>query len=128
MSFKPYTQCRTTTKDSLFSEDITTQEWSSCAHPPATTKFLVGQSGACRAGDLRYVVAQASALMVVAADRVYCSGTNEAQIKTLQDAIASLKEELRDSESERRLLFEQNCIVAYEKVLRKIMWPLWKDK
>ncbi|CAI9268917.1 unnamed protein product [Lactuca saligna] len=53
--------------------------------------------------------------MVAAVDRVFRSGINEAQLKTSQDAIAGLREELRDSEAELRVLSEKNCIVAYEK-------------
>lgn len=53
--------------------------------------------------------------MVSIADWVCRFGINEAHLKTLQDVIASLREELRDLEAERRVLSEKNCIVACKK-------------
>ncbi|CAI9291816.1 unnamed protein product [Lactuca saligna] len=100
---------------SLLSKYIVTLDWSNCAPPPATMKLLVAQSGACMPGELQCVAAQTSTLMVVAANRVLHFGINEVQLKTLQDDVASLREELRDLEAERPLLSDQNCIVAYEK-------------
>ncbi|CAI9286912.1 unnamed protein product [Lactuca saligna] len=67
------------------------------------------------AGDLRYAANQASSLMFFAADQVCRSSTNEAHLKTLKDFITNIREELRDSEAKRQVLFEQNCIVACEK-------------
>lgn len=115
LAFEAYISCWAVTKDSLLLKDIAAQEWSYCAHPPATMKLLVAQSSARMVVNLRYATAQTSALMVVAADLICRHGINETQLKTLQDVVASLKGELRDSEAERRRLFEQYCIVAYEK-------------
>ncbi|CAI9276802.1 unnamed protein product [Lactuca saligna] len=53
--------------------------------------------------------------MVAAANWVCRSGTNEAYLTTLQDAIGNIKEELHDLEAKCRVLFEQNCIVSCEK-------------
>ena len=53
--------------------------------------------------------------MVAAADRVCRSGINEALLKTLKDVVAGVSQELHDSEANRRVLSEQNCIMAYEK-------------
>ncbi|CAI9294037.1 unnamed protein product [Lactuca saligna] len=55
------------------------------------------------AGDHRYVMAQASALMVVVADWVFHASVNEKQLITLQAAMASIREELHNSEAEQRL-------------------------
>ena len=66
------------------------------------------------ASDL-YVAAQASTLMVNAVDWVFRAGVNETQLKTFQGAMASIREELCDSEAECRVFSEQNCIVACEK-------------
>lgn len=95
LSFEAYAPGWAITRDSLLSEDITAQDWSSCAHPPATVDFLEGQSNAHMADDLLYVVAQASAPMVAAADRVCHIDVNETQLKFLQGAVASIKEELQ---------------------------------
>ncbi|CAI9298352.1 unnamed protein product [Lactuca saligna] len=95
--------------------DIIAQEWNSCAHPPATMKFLVGQSDAHIVGDLRYVAAQASALMVDSADQFCRSVKNKSLLKTMHDVISGLREELRDSEAECRVLSEKKYIVACEK-------------
>ncbi|CAI9271673.1 unnamed protein product [Lactuca saligna] len=53
--------------------------------------------------------------MVAATNWVFHADVNETQLKALQGAIASIREELCDSEVECRLLSEQNCIVACEK-------------
>ena len=45
-------------------------------------------------GDLRYVAAQAFAMMVAAADRVSHVGVSEARLRPLRNTIVSLKEEL----------------------------------
>ncbi|CAI9261724.1 unnamed protein product [Lactuca saligna] len=97
------------------SDDITAQEWSSCAHPPDTMNFLAGQSNVRMAGDFHYAAAQASALMVAAADRVCHANMSKTWLKTLQVAVTSIREELQDSKDERQVLFEQNCIVACKK-------------
>ncbi|CAI9298594.1 unnamed protein product [Lactuca saligna] len=73
---------------------------------------LASQSSSHMAGDLCYAAAQTSALMVFAANRVFRVGVNEKQLKTLQGVMASIREELHDSEDDRRALSEQNCIVA----------------
>ncbi|CAI9297974.1 unnamed protein product [Lactuca saligna] len=104
------------TRDSLLSKDINAQEWGSCAHPLATMKFLASQSSARMADDLLYLATQASALMVVVADRVFRADVNETQLKTFQGTMISIREELHDSEVERRVLLEQNCIMACKKV------------
>ena len=75
--------------ESLLSEDTSTQEWFYRAHPLATMKFLADQSGAHMADDLRYAVAQTSALMVATTDRVCRHGINKTQLKSLQDVVAS---------------------------------------
>ncbi|CAI9304499.1 unnamed protein product [Lactuca saligna] len=74
-----------------------------------------GQSIARVAGDVLYVAAQASALMVAAADRVFRASVNEIQLKTFQGSMESIREELHDSEAEPRVLSEHNCIVDCEK-------------
>lgn len=107
LASKAYIPGWAVTKDSLLSEDITAQECSYCAHPPATIKLLAAQSGARMAENLWYAAAQASALMVVVADRVCRPGINKTQLKTSQDVVASLRVEHLDSEAERRRLSEQ---------------------
>ena len=69
------------------------------------------------ADDLRYVADQPSTLMVAATDPICRSGINEALLNKLQDVVGVLKEELRDSEVERRVLSKQNCIVVCEKAI-----------
>ncbi|KAL7588712.1 hypothetical protein Lser_V15G39308 [Lactuca serriola] len=101
-------------RDSLLSEDIAAQEWSR-SHPSATMNSLASQSSSRMAGDLRYVAAQTFAIMVVAADRVCRASVNEKQLKTFQGVMASIREELHDSEAERQPLSEQNFIVACDK-------------
>lgn len=64
-------------------------------------KLLAVQLGARIVGDLRYAVAQAFALMVAATNQVFRSGINEVLLKTLQDVVAGLREELFDSEAKR---------------------------
>ena len=71
--------------------------------------LLVSQSNVRMAGDLRYIVAQASILMFVA---VHMSRTH---LKTLQGVVASIREELWDSEADCQVLSEQNSIVACKK-------------
>ncbi|KAL7598536.1 hypothetical protein Lser_V15G27182 [Lactuca serriola] len=115
-SFEAYAPAWTITRDSLLSEDITAQEWRSCAHPSTTMNSLAGQLSARMASDL-YVAAQASTLMVNAVDWVFRAGVNETQLKTFQGAMASITEELRDSEVECRVFSEQNCIVACDKAV-----------
>ncbi|CAI9286104.1 unnamed protein product [Lactuca saligna] len=74
-----------------FGEDTTAQEWSRCAHPPVTMSSLVGQLSSPMDGDLCYVAAQTSVLVVAIADRVW------------------------RIDVEHQVLYEQDCIVASEK-------------
>lgn len=70
-------------RDSLLSENIADQEWSRYVHPPTTIDSLAEQSDSRMADDLRYAAAQASALMVLVAVRVFCTTANAKQLKTL---------------------------------------------
>lgn len=56
--------------------------------------FLAGQSNVHMVADPSYAAAQASAVMVAAADRVGPADMNETQLKTLQGTVASIREEL----------------------------------
>ena len=69
------------------------------------------------AGDLCYDAAQTSTLMVATAERVRHTGANERQLKAFQGVMASMREEFCDSKAEGQILFELNCIVAYEKAI-----------
>ncbi|CAI9287425.1 unnamed protein product [Lactuca saligna] len=102
-------------RNSLLSEDIATQEWSCCTHPSSTMNLLASHSSSRMDGDLRYVAAQTSTLMVAAVDRVCHAGANEKQSKALHGFVASIREELHDSEAEHRALSKHNCIKACEK-------------
>ncbi|CAI9290478.1 unnamed protein product [Lactuca saligna] len=75
-------------------------------------KLLAVQLGARMAGDLVYATDQTSTLILAATNRVFRFGINEAWFKTLQDVVVNLREEIRDSEAERRILSGKNCIVA----------------
>ena len=75
----------------------------------------MGQSSARMAGDLCYVAAQTSALMVAAANQVRRAGANERQLRVLQGALASMREEFRDSEAKHQVISEHNFIVACKK-------------
>ncbi|CAI9260296.1 unnamed protein product [Lactuca saligna] len=63
-----------------------------------------------------YAPAQTSTLMAVAADRVFHASVNDRHLKVLQGVVASMREEVRDSEAVRQVLSEQDCIVACQKV------------
>lgn len=82
------------TRQSLLSDDTNAQEWSAYAHSPVTMTFLAQKYGAQVVGDLRFTAAQASALMVVAADRVCRIGVTDAWLRPLRNIIVNLKEEL----------------------------------
>ena len=75
----------------LLSDDTNAQEWRVYAHSPTTMRFLVGKSDVQVVGDLRYVAAQASALMVAAAERVCCVGVTEPWLRPLRNNIVNLK-------------------------------------
>lgn len=111
---KAYAPGCTITGHSLLSGDTSAQEWSGYAYSLATMRFLAGKSRDQVVGDLRYAAAQASALMVAAADRVFHVGVIEAQLTPLHNTIVSLKDGLQDAEAELHILSKQNYVVAYE--------------
>ncbi|CAI9279784.1 unnamed protein product [Lactuca saligna] len=84
LSFEAYASGWAITRDSLLLEDITASEWSSCAHPPATMKLLVGESSTRMASNLLYPATQAFALMFAFADQVFRTSMNETQLKAKQ--------------------------------------------
>lgn len=71
------------TKDSLLSEDNTTQEWSRCAHYLAPMSSLMGQSRALMADEIFYDTAHNFSLMVAAADWVCLASVSQGQLKIL---------------------------------------------
>lgn len=79
----------------------------------------MGQSSARMADDLCYATTQTSALMVATTDWVSLAGAIQGQLKVLQGALAGLREKVRDSEAEHKVLAEQNTIVACEKATLK---------
>ncbi|CAI9281465.1 unnamed protein product [Lactuca saligna] len=85
------------TRDSLLSEDTTAQEWSRCAHPPATMSSLVGQSSDHMADDLCYATTQTSSLMVATVDQVRLADVGQGKLKVVQGALAGMRKEVRDS-------------------------------
>lgn len=80
-------------------------------------RFLAGKSRVQVVGDLRYAATQASTLMVAATDRVCRVGVIEARLRPLCNTIVNLKEDLQDAEAERRVLSQQNRVVACEKAI-----------
>ncbi|CAI9267801.1 unnamed protein product [Lactuca saligna] len=57
--------------------------------------------------------------MVAVAERVCGVRVTEARMRPLRNTIVSLKEELHDAETERRILSEQNCVVVSKKAILK---------
>ncbi|CAI9285879.1 unnamed protein product [Lactuca saligna] len=77
---------------------------------------LAGESSARMVGDLCYVAAQASALMVAAVDRVYHAGANKRQLKAaLEDQVATLED--RSERLEDQWMLEKWVVHVIEKVI-----------
>ncbi|CAI9272974.1 unnamed protein product [Lactuca saligna] len=81
-------------KKPLADDRIGTAPSSSCSKAYAPGWPIIGKYGVQVVGDRRYAAAQASALMVAAANRVCRDGETKARLRPLCNTIVTMKEKL----------------------------------